>query len=188
MPDFPPHPTELLHLLLREKISPGDTVIDATAGNGHDTIFLAKLVGETGTVIAIDIQEKAIAATRSRLETTGLSSRVSLHCTTHTAIAEIASGTTPSAIIFNLGYLPGGDRSITTSTTESLTAITAAADMLGPRGALAITCYPGHPGGKDEASAVAEFIVSRNDLRNARYGLIGTLSSAPFLLLSEKRP
>lgn len=185
---FPPHPTDLLHHLLRDRISPSDTVIDATAGNGHDTLFLAQAVGETGRVIAIDIQEQAITSTRSRLNAAGLTARVTLHLRSHTEIREIASGITPAAILFNLGYLPGGDRSVTTRSTDSLAAIAASVEMLAPRGILAITCYTGHPSGEDEASAVSDFIASHNDLRTARYGLIGTRNPAPFLLLSEKRP
>ncbi|MGJ8643908.1 MAG: class I SAM-dependent methyltransferase [Luteolibacter sp.] len=183
---YPPRPTHLLHLLLKEKISPGDTVIDATAGNGHDTLFLAEAVEETGRVIAIDIQEQAINSTRTRLEAADLASRATFHQTSHTEISKIASGVTPTAILFNLGYLPGGDRSVITHTTDSLTAITASVEILAPKGLLAVMCYPGHSGGDEEAAAVYDFISSRSDLRTARYGLIGTRDPAPFLLLSEK--
>ncbi|MDP4624305.1 MAG: methyltransferase domain-containing protein [Akkermansiaceae bacterium] len=188
MSDFPPHPTDLLHHLLRDRISHGDTVIDATAGNGHDTLFLAGAVGETGRVIAIDIQEQAITSTRSRLDAAGLTARATLHHASHTQIREIASGTTPTVILFNLGYLPGADRSITTCTADSLSAIATSVKILPPRGILAITCYTGHASGEDESTAVTEFITAHNDLRNARYGLIGTRNPAPFLLLCEKRP
>ena len=188
MSDFPPHTTDLLHQLLRDRISEGDTVIDATAGNGNDTLFLAEAVGETGKVIAIDIQQQAIASTRTALESAGLVDRVSLHLASHTQIREIASGTTPTAILFNLGYLPGADRAITTHTADSLSAIATSVEMLPPKGILAITCYTGHHSGEDEATAISDYIIAHEGLRNARYGLIGTRNPAPFLLLSEKRP
>lgn len=162
-------------------------MIDATAGNGHDTLFLAEAVGETGRVIAIDIQEQAITSTRTRLETAGLASRATFHQASHTEIREIASGTTPTAILFNLGYLPGGDRSVITRTADSISAISSSIEILASNGILAVICYPGHSGGDEEASAVSDFISSRSDLRTARYGLIGTRDPAPFLLLSQKR-
>lgn len=189
-PNFPPRPTQLLHLLLSGKISPGDTVIDATAGNGHDTLFLAKAVGETGKVIAIDIQQQAITATHTRLQAAHLTARTTLHLTSHTHIRKLASTspTPPTAILFNLGFLPGADHTIITHTPDTLTAITSSLEILAPSGILAITCYPGHPGGSEEATAISHLISSRTDLTTAKYHLIGTRSPAPFLLLSYKHP
>lgn len=184
---YPPRPTHLLHLLLKEKISPGDTVIDATAGNGHDTLFLADAVGETGIVIAIDIQQQAIDSARTRLEAASLAGRANFHRASHTQIREIASGITPTAILFNLGYLPGGDHSIITRTADSVSAIAASIEILAQGGILAVICYPGHSGGDEEASSVSSFISSQSELLTARYGLIGTHDPAPFLLLSQKR-
>lgn len=182
----PPRPTELLHLLLESEIAAGDFVIDATAGNGHDTVFLAKAVGETGRVLAIDIQARAIESTAARLESEGLRDRVKLHLGCHAELAEIAGGGKPSAIIFNLGYLPGGDHGLVTRTENTVKAISAAADILRPGGALAVICYPGHPGGGEEAAAAEGFIASLPRHRIARYGMISTEKPAPFLLLSRK--
>lgn len=174
--------------MLKDSITPGDTVIDATAGNGHDTLFLAEAVGETGKVIAIDIQQQAIDSTRARLRIAGIVSRVEYFQASHAKIREIAAGISPTAIVFNLGYLPGGDHSVTTRTEGSISAIKASAEILAPQGILAVICYPGHPGGEQEASAVSDFISSLSELRTARYGLIGTRDPAPFLLFCQKRP
>jgi SAM-dependent methyltransferase len=184
---FPPRPTELLHTLLRERIAPGDFVIDATAGNGHDTLFLAETVGATGTVIAIDIQEAAISATRKRLAGANLLERVRLHCASHADLKEIAVGASPSAIVFNLGYLPGGDRSVITRTEGTLAAISESLEILRPGGTLAVLCYPGHSGGDSEAAAVEGFISAATGLRTARYGMLGTERPAPFLLVCAKQ-
>ena len=181
---LPPLPTELLHTLFSEHIAPGDLVIDATAGNGFDTVFLAKAVGPSGKVIAIDIQEKAISATRKRLVKAAMSDRASLHLGCHANLKEIADGGAPSAIIFNLGYLPGGDQSVITRAEETLPALGSAVEILRPGGCLAVICYPGHPGGDAEAIAVENFISSTAELRTARYGLIANGKPAPFLLLS----
>lgn len=179
-------PTELLHTLFRQHISPGDLVIDATAGNGYDTLFLAEAVGRSGKVIAIDIQEQAISATRKRLEDAGMSERITLHLGTHADLRDLVASGSTSAIIFNLGYLPGGDRSVITRAEETLPALDCAVEALRLGGVLAVICYPGHPGGDTEAIAVENFISSHPGLRTARYGLIANGKPAPFLLISCK--
>jgi 16S rRNA C1402 N4-methylase RsmH len=182
---FPPRPTELLHLLLKSEIAAGDFAIDATAGNGHDTVFLAKALGESGKVLAIDIQEQAIDATQARLENEGLRDRVTLHHGCHSGLAEIAGGEKPGSILFNLGYLPGGDHGVITRTEKTLKALSAAVEILKPGGVLAIVCYPGHDGGDEEAVAVEKFIASLPEHRTARYGMLATEKPAPFLLLTR---
>lgn len=183
---FPPHPTELLHLLLQDEIAAGDFAIDATAGNGHDSVFLAKAVGETGKVLAIDIQPQAIESTADRLKSEGLRDRVTLHLGSHADLALLAGGESPSVILFNLGYLPGGDHGVITRTECTLKALAAAAEILRPGGALAVICYTGHDGGGEEAAAAEGFITSLPGHRTARYGMIATEKSVPFLILSRK--
>lgn len=182
---FPPHPTELLHTILRDEIREGDLVIDATAGNGHDTVFLAREVGSSGTVIAFDIQAAAIQTTRQRLETEGLLERVSLHQTSHSELSQFAKPSSVKTVIFNLGYLPGADRSIATKALETLEALSAAAELLKPGGILAAICYPGHPDGVIESEAVESFFHSLPNHRVARYSLVATKGAAPFLLLAR---
>ncbi len=182
---FPPHPTELLHTILRGEIEDGDLAIDATAGNGHDTLFLAKEVGVTGKVIALDIQEIAIEATRSRLKSEGLSDRVSLIQQSHIELSTHAAPRTVKVIVFNFGYLPGADRNLATTTPDSLKALAAATELLKPGGILAAVCYPGHREGAEEAKAVEAFFHSLPNHRIARYSLVATRSAAPFLLLAR---
>ena len=182
---FPPHPTELLHTILRGEINEGDLTIDATAGNGHDTLFLAKEVGESGTVLAFDIQAGAIEATRGRLEEEGVQGRVSLFQKSHSKISDHAAPGSVKAIIFNLGFLPNADRSLTTQTPETLQALHAACGLLKPGGILATICYPGHPEGIEESTAVEAFFHSLPNHRVARYSLVATKSAAPFLLLAR---
>jgi len=182
---FPPHPTDLLHTILRGEISEGDLAIDATAGNGHDTLFLAREVGRTGKVIAFDIQAAAIEATRNRMDSEGFSGRVILHGESHVELARFAAPGSVKVIIFNLGYLPGADRSISTNKVETLEALDAASALLKPGGILAVICYPGHPEGAEEAEAVESFFHSLPNHRVARYSLVATRSAAPFLLLAR---
>lgn len=149
--------TETAAELLRGTLSEGDVAIDGTAGRGRDTFLLAELVGPTGRVHAFDLQAEAIASTGALLAEAGLLGRCTLH---HRCHAEMSSAV-PSpdhgrvgAAIFNLGYLPGGDRSVTTRTGTTLAALRTARDILRPGGRLICVCYTGHPGGEEEAEAV----------------------------------
>ena len=179
----PERPTARAHRALAAVLRPGDLAIDATAGNGHDTVFLAEHVGETGRILAFDIQPEAIAATRARITDGGLASRVTLLLASHAAMAEHAAPGSAAAIVFNLGYLPGADHTIITRTPETLAALGQAFTILKPGGLLAIVCYPGHPGGDEESAAVLEWstchspeVIRRED----------TLRPAPFLILVQK--
>ena len=187
-PDQPPRPTALAHLLLERVISEGDLVIDATAGNGHDTVFLARCVGGSGRVLAFDVQQAAIESSRSLVESAGVAADVEFFNQSHARLADHVSPGSVAAVMFNLGYLPGSDQSIITTSRETLVALEAAVQALRPGGWLCVVCYPGHEGGDDEASAVEAWLASRSgDLRVARYGLVGTLRPSPFLLAAVKR-
>lgn len=147
-------PTQQAHEAVAAVLRPGDLAVDATAGNGHDTCFLAEGVGPGGRVVAFDIQAEAVEATRRRLREAGLDERVEVLGESHARIAgRVPAGV--GAVMFNLGYLPGGDHGIITRTAETLEALEAAAGLLRPGGVLTVVCYPGHPGGEEEAAAVA---------------------------------
>ena len=154
-----------VHRRLAEAIGPGDLCLDATAGNGLDTLFLARQVGDDGTVHAIDVQDDALRITASLLEQHGLKDRVSTHLTCHSKMETILPGNAKGqirAITFNLGYLPKGDKSITTEPATTLAALRSAYDWLAKAGALSVLCYRGHPGGKTEEKAVRKLIDDDN--------------------------
>lgn len=184
----PPRPTELAHRLLEDVVGEGALAIDATAGNGHDTLFLARLVGPSGRVLAFDVQAAAIESAQALLEREGVAERVVFYQESHTLLANRAEGGSTDGVIFNLGYLPGADRSVITETAGTLAALEAAAHVLRPGGWLCVTCYPGHSGGGDEATAVERWMETKaaSGWRVARYGLIGTRKPAPFLLAAVK--
>ena len=150
--------TGLAHQKLAEVLRPGDFAADMTAGNGHDTLFLANAVGGTGRVFAFDVQAAALEATRARLEKHGAIDRVELklacHSTLHAALPSEARGRL-GAVMANLGYLPGGEEEIVTTADGTLKMLRAAADNLRPGGVLSVIAYPGHPGGEIESAAVA---------------------------------
>ena len=152
--------TEQAHDIIRRTIRAGDTAIDATAGNGHDTTFLARLVGPTGAVFALDVQSAALDRTRERLDAAGLTNVTLLHhdhAEMNAIIPERHHGQI-AAVMFNLGYLPGGDAIVTTRGDRTVTAITAALKLLRPQGVLTVIAYVGHAGGLDEAAAVERLL------------------------------
>jgi tRNA A58 N-methylase Trm61 len=175
-------------MLVKEALREGDLAIDATAGNGHDTAFLAECVGAGGRVIAFDIQAEAIDQARRHVTACGFAERVEFHQESHTRITVHAAPGTVAAVMFNLGYLPGGDHAVATECVETLHAIEQAAEVLKPGGLLGIVCYPGHAAGSAEAAAVEDKLTSltHDGWRVASYKMCGTLRPAPFLLLAGK--
>jgi len=149
--------------LAAERLAPGGIAIDATAGNGVDTLFLARTAGPKGHVYAFDIQEQALARTRQRLaeDANGdAMAPVTLIQAGHEKMAEIIPKTEHgriSAVMFNLGYLPGGDPALITQPGTTLAAMEAAIGLLAPGGVLTAVLYPGHDGGEAEAEAVVRW-------------------------------
>ncbi len=135
----------------RAHLKPSDFVIDMTCGNGHDTQFLAELVPE-GLVYSIDIQECALEKAKALV---GTSDRVRFFHQSHAAPFPLPYA--PKLIVYNLGYLPGGDKTITTMTNTTLTSVNNALDLLGENGALSITCYPGHVEGLKEEQTLIDW-------------------------------
>jgi ubiquinone/menaquinone biosynthesis C-methylase UbiE len=183
---FPPRPTALAQGILKRVIRAGDLVIDATAGNGHDTLFLANCVGGEGKVLAFDVQEAAIAATRVRVIDAGFEDRVQLIQSSHEHLADHASEKSVAAVMFNLGYLPGDDHKITTQASGTLAALDAAVRVIRTGGVLSVVCYPGHPAGATEAKDVERWMTdcAAKGWRVAKYGAVGTRRPAPFLLIA----
>ncbi|MBR0386636.1 MAG: rRNA methyltransferase [Clostridia bacterium] len=145
--------------ILRAVLAPGDRAIDATMGNGHDTALLCSLVGPEGRVYAFDVQPAALEATRRRLAEEGSAGQAELFLLGHEHMWE-AVGEPVKAIVFNLGWLPGGDHRITTLTETTLPAIQQALALLMPMGVLVICVYPGHPEGEREQEMLTRLLSS----------------------------
>lgn len=173
--------------LAERAIKPGDTVIDATMGNGHDTVKLAQWVGPEGLVHAFDVQPQALQNTQERLQEHGLFERCKLHLRGHQFMADAVTETV-SAVIFNLGYLPGQDKLITTEVTTTLLAIEQSLVLLKESGVLLIVVYPGHEQGRIEQEALDQWIkqVDTRLYRSLRYQFENTAAPAPYVLAVEK--
>ncbi len=140
-----------------DHLTPSDLAIDATCGNGHDTLFLSKLL-PLGAVFAFDIQQQAIQNTKTLL---GQSApHVFLHHRSHAEWDEMVFPKRPRLIIYNLGYLPKGDKQITTQTETTLKSIQSGLNLLETDGAMSITCYPGHEEGAREEEAIKRFLAT----------------------------
>lgn len=182
--------------VVKERVQPGERVIDATMGTGVDTLFLARLTGPLGAVAAFDVQEEALELTRKRLRRElgpGGSAHVSLHRMNHDAMDQALmdewQGTT-AAIMFNLGYLPTGeaDKQIMTLPETTLSALENGLSMLRPGGILSIVVYPGHAGGDDEADKVrawAQLLPAQ--LGQAVVYRMLQRPKAPYVIAVEKR-
>lgn len=154
-------PVEVAHRFVRSCLGEGDFCVDATLGNGQDTVLLANQVGETGRVLGFDVQLQAINNTRSRLVTSGLDDRVDLLHQGHEELGQVLHSKGWKAlnlIMFNLGYLPGSDKSTVTQAGSTLTALDAAIEWLAENGAISIVAYRGHPGGVEEYNAVLNWM------------------------------
>lgn len=153
------------HKTILPYLSEQSISIDATMGNGHDTLFLAK---HSFKVYAFDIQENAIIATRTRLEKNNCIKNVSLIHAGHEIMQQhITFGEKADVILFNLGYLPHADTSIITQEKSTIIALNQALKRLSKKGIISILAYPGHKGGSSELQAIIQWYEQLNSLQYA---------------------
>ena len=175
-------PLEMAHDFLAQVITQEDIVVDATMGNGHDTLFLAKLAKQ---VYAFDIQEQALEKTSQRLQEAGLTNAELIlqgHETVDQFVTEV------KAAIFNLGYLPSADKSIITQPQTTLEALDKLCHMLIKGGRIAIMIYYGHEGGDIERDAVMDYVsqLPQQEYTAAIYRTLNQINNPPFLVMIEK--
>ena len=190
--------TEIAHALIKRVVKTGDVVVDATVGNGHDTLFLANLVGSTGRVIGFDIQESAIKSARSLVTHLHQVRLVHDGHENVTAVVqdlieepsvERSTGhwTGLAAVMFNLGYRPGGSKTVSTQAETTLSALDQALALLRPGGLVTLVLYSGHVGGAEESSAIKAHVDDLGpDFSIARYHRIKSRKPAPELLAIER--
>ena len=183
---------DFAHELAAGALERGDVAVDATVGNGHDTVALARAVGAEGRVFGFDVQAEAIESTRARLGEQGLLPIVDLVHAGHEQMPEHLPGAVQGAVgavTFNLGYLPGGASDLTTSPNTTLPALRAATAALRPGGVVTVVLYTGHDGGPAEAEAVdawaAELPQAR--FRALSYQFVNQQNDPPRLVAVEKR-
>ena len=174
------------HFILQH-LREGDVAVDFTMGNGNDTLFLSKAVGERGRVYAFDIQEEALNATRERLLAENAPENYTLICASHHRVREFVKEPIKAGM-FNLGYLPRSNRkSVTTMRETTMPAVEAAINMLLPDGVLIIAIYPGHEEGALEGDMLREYFktTSRFKICPSEFHILNSPTS-PYFFLVEK--
>jgi len=156
--------TKLAHELLADKLQTGDKAVDATAGNGHDAVFIARAIAPAGCLYVFDVQTQALQATAERLQRAGLLDYATLCQSGHEHMLEIVPSDWQgrvAVVTFNLGYLPGSDKQTATKARSTLPALDQSIQLLKPGGALSVLAYRGHPGGEEEAGKVEAWIAKQ---------------------------
>ena len=184
----------MVDLLVLEKqfilthLGEGDVAVDFTMGNGNDTLFLSKTVGESGRVYAFDIQPAALVSTRAHLEAENAPENYTLICASHHLVREYVKEPIKAGM-FNLGYLPGsGNKGLTTLRETTLPAVQAAIDLLAPDGILLVAIYPGHEEGRLEGEMLAEYFagLNRYQLCASRFNILNSPTSPYFFIVEKK--
>ncbi len=165
----------------------GDVAVDFTMGNGHDTEFLSFTVGETGKVYAFDIQEGALISTKKHLEEVGAPQNYTLIHDSHHNVKNYVKEPFKAGM-FNLGWLPGGDKSITTLRETTLPAISAAIDLMDRDAILNVAVYPGHEEGDAEGKMICEYLasISRYKICATKVNILNSPTSPYFIVIETK--
>lgn len=180
--------TEVNKIFLEKIIKKGDVVIDATMGNGYDTVYLGNLVGENGKVYAFDIQEEALESTKKKVARDNIEDRVELILDGHENLDKYVKEDV-SCVVFNLGYLPRSKHFVITKPDTTLEAIKKSLNLLKANGIISIAIYIGHDGGLDEKNYIYEYL---NNLDQKQYNVlhmefVNQVNNPPQLILVEKK-
>lgn len=182
-------PLAFNHHLLATHLKPRDCVIDATIGNGHDSLFLKQHIGQEGHLYGFDIQEQAITQTTNRLKKADCLHNVTLIQAGHEQMqAHISTNETISAIVFNLGYLPSADKSIITTPDTTIAALEQSLQLIKRGGIVTVMIYYGHDGGQAEKEDVLSFFqaLDQQAFSVICYRPLNQINQPPFLIAAEK--
>jgi hypothetical protein len=175
------------HFILTH-LKEGDIAVDFTMGNGHDTEFLSKTVGEKGHVYAFDVQKQALESTSAHLKACGCPENYTLVLDSHHNVKKYVD-TPIKAGMFNLGYLPGSDKTVTTMRETTLPAIEAAISLMDKDAIILVAVYPGHAEGEAEGKLVNEYLssLSRHKVCCTQIKIVNSPTS-PFFFIIESKP
>lgn len=173
---------------LKKVVKEGDTVVDATVGNGYDTLFLSSLTGENGKVIGFDIQEIALNNTRKLLENNNVATKVELNLASHSEMDKYVDEKV-KAVVFNLGYLPKGDHSIMTTPETTILAIEKALNLISEDGIIAVVIYHGGDSGFHERDELIKYFERLDNKRFSvlMHNYINQINYPPILIVIERK-
>lgn len=174
-------------VLLNKVIDEKSIVIDATCGNGNDTLYLANLV-TNGHVYAFDIQDQAINNTKNKLKENNINN-VTVIKDSHANVKNYIDKNEVSAAIFNLGYLPGSDKTITTTATSTIEAINNISNILTKEGIIVLVVYSGHESGKVESNELLDYVynLEQKKYHVLKYEFVNQKNNPPYIIAIEKR-
>ena len=178
---------DLHKFFILKHLKEGDTAVDFTMGNGYDTEFLSRTVGLSGKVYAFDVQEAALDSTKALLESENAPQNYTLILDSHHNSEKYVKE--PICVgMFNLGWLPGSDKTVRTHFETTLPAIEAAIRLLDDDGALLIAVYPGHAEGAEEGLMIGDILakLERKSYCAARFNLMNSPTSPYFYLIEKK--
>ena len=180
---------EFSHYLIKKHINTNSTIIDATAGNGKDTLFLAGLADKNTEIIAFDIQKKAVNNTKELLQKNNLADRVKVIKDSHANLDKYINENQLSLVLFNLGYLPGGDKSIITNPQTTIEAVKKSLNFLKNYGIIILVVYRGHEGGLKEEKALLDFAenLDYKEYNVLKYEFVNQAAKPPEVIAIIKR-
>ncbi|WP_430886457.1 class I SAM-dependent methyltransferase [Fusibacter sp. JL216-2] len=180
--------TQIFKMLVGPFVFEGMTAVDCTVGNGHDTLFLAEAAGPGGRVYGFDVQASAIESTKKRVEDHDNISEVTLFHKGHEKLKECIHEDV-DIVVYNLGYLPRHDKSITTMTETTIESVKQAMSIIKPGGLVSIIAYPGHEEGANELAGLSELLknIDQNNFDVLKSEFINQKNRPPILFLIEKR-
>ena len=177
----------IAHKLIHHCVIQANHLVDATAGNGNDTIYFMQNSPDTAKIYAFDVQKEALQHTDQKLQSMNKGEKVKLILDSHANMDKYISDEIDAAI-FNLGYLPGGNHEITTTAESTLQAVQVSIRLLRVGGVIAITAYPGHENGSREYRSLIDFL-TKLPVRNYTVGcwsMMNHADTAPVVYLIEK--
>ncbi len=183
-----PNLCQIAHERISAFLKPGDWAVDGTVGNGHDTCFLAERVGLQGRVLGFDVQEAALLSASKRLREAGVEDRVDLLLEGHEFMLEMAPHDAVGhvrVVMFNLGYLPGSDKSCVSRAETTVAALRQSLEIITKSACLSVLCYRGHPGGDEEYLRIMDWMDRLDPIQYdvQRFEAKPGDSTAPVLLL-----
>lgn len=172
------------HEIAKEKVNSNDVCVDMTIGNGNDTLFLCQI---SKFVYGFDIQIQAINNTNNLLNCNNCHN-YKLILDSHEFIDKHITEKV-KLFIYNLGYLPSGDKAITTLYESTINSLNKALYLLDNKGIIIMVVYPGHEQGLIESVKVLEYVktLSQKEYDVVKYEFINQINNPPFVIVIERK-
>ncbi|WP_099203263.1 tRNA (mnm(5)s(2)U34)-methyltransferase [Miniphocaeibacter massiliensis] len=161
------------------------TAVDMTAGNGNDIYNIAKTVNINSKIYGFDILEKAIEKSKEKLSKLTINCKLILD--SHSNIKNYIY-TKIDLAIYNLGFLPGGDKNITTNYSTVLESLNYLITMLNNGGIVIFTFYPGHKSGLEESEKIEEYLskLNQKEYNVLKFNFINQINNPPYVVVIER--